>query len=134
MLTDAGKERVLNRPDRTPIAKVNWGTTDFEKEIEARVDLYVEKFLQSDGVLKRYECIQIEINTFCEQVISDLSLMEKEWIETLPDTWAFSPTDILVSLGVLNSPVWMAALAVGFGLAAVALAGLFSLLALYGAG
>lgn len=123
MSTSAGRERVLNPPNKTPIADINWGTTDFEKEIEARVDLYVEKFLQSDGVLKRYECIQIEINTFCEQVISDLSGMEKEWIETFPDTWAFSPTNVLLSLGVLTSPVWMAALAVGFGLAAAFAAG-----------
>lgn len=73
--------------------------------------------------MKRYESIQIEINTFCEQVISDLSGMEKEWIESFPDTWSFSPTNVLLSLGVLTSPVWMAALAVGFGLAAAALAG-----------
>lgn len=123
MSTSAGRTKVLNPPDRTPIADINWGTTDFEKEIEARVDLYVEKFLQSDGVLKRYECIQIEINKFCEQVISDLSGMEKEWIESFPDTWSFSPTNVLLSLGALTSPVWMAALAVGFGLAAAALAG-----------
>lgn len=123
MSTSAGRERVLNPPNKTPIANINWGTTDFEKEIEARVDLYVEKFLQSDGVMKRYESIQIEINTFCEQVISDLSGMEKEWIESFPDTWSFSPTNVLLSLGVLTSPVWMAALAVGFGLAAAALAG-----------
>lgn len=123
MSTSAGRERVLNPPNKTPIADINWGTTDFEKEIEARVDLYVEKFLQSDGVLKRFESIQIEINTFCEQVISDLSGMEKEWIETFPDTWAFSPTNVLLSLGVLTSPVWMAALAVGFGLAAAFAAG-----------
>lgn len=123
MSTIAGRTKVLNPPDRTPIADINWGTTDFEKEIEARVDLYVEKFLQSDGVLKRYECIQIEINKFCEQVISDLSGMEKEWIESFPDTWSFSPTNVLLSLGALTSPVWMAALAVGFGLAAAALAG-----------
>lgn len=127
MSTSAGKEKVLNPPKRTPIAGVNWGTTDFEKEIEGRVDLYVEKYLQSDGVLKIYESIQKEINTFCEQVISDLSGMEKEWIETIPSSWSFSPTNVLVSLGVLTSPVWMAALAVGFGLAAAALAG-FALL------
>lgn len=123
MSTSAGRERVLNPPDRTPIADINWGTTDFEKEIEARVDLYVEIFLQSDGVLKRYECIQIEINEFCEQVLSDLSGMEKEWIKSFPDKWTFSPTNVLLSLGVLTSPIWMAALAVGFGLAAAALAG-----------
>lgn len=123
MSTSAGREKVLNPPDRTPIANVNWGTTDFEKEIEARVDLYVEKYLQSDGVLKRYEYIQIEVNTFCEQVISDLSGMEKEWIKSFPDTWSFSPTNVLLSLVVLTSPVWMAALAVGFGLAAAFAAG-----------
>lgn len=125
MSTSSGKEKVLNPPERTPIADVNWGTTDFENEIEARVDLYVETYLQSDGVLKMYESIQKEINTFCEQVISDLSKMEKEWIETIPNTWSFSPTNVLLSLGVLTSPVWMTALAVGFGLAAAAVAGLF---------
>lgn len=122
MSTSAGRTKVLNPPDRIPIAHINWGTKNFEREIEARVDLYVEKFLQSDGVLKRYECIQIEINKFCEQVIFDLSGMEKEWIETFPDTWSFSPTNVLLSLGVLTSPVRMAALAVGFGLPAAALA------------
>lgn len=125
MSTSAGREKVLNPPDRTPIANVNWGTTDFEKEIEARVDLYVDKYLQSDGVLKRYEYIHKEVNTFCEQVISDLSGMEKEWIETFPDTWSFSPTNVLLSLGALTSPVWMAALVVGFGVVAALAAGLF---------
>lgn len=125
MSTSAGREKVLNPPNRTPIADVNWGTTDFEKEIEARVDLYVEKYLQSDGVLKKYEDIHKEVNTFCEQVISDLSGMEKEWIEAFPDTWSFSPTYVLLSLGALTSPVWMAALAVGFGVVTAFAAGIF---------
>lgn len=125
MSTSAGREKVLNPPDRTPIADVNWGTTDFEKEIEARVDLYVEKYLQSDGVLKKYEDIHKEVNTFCEQVISDLSGMEKEWIEAFPDTWSFSPTNVLLSLGALTSPVLMAALVVGFGVVTAFAAGIF---------
>lgn len=117
MLTDAGRQRVLNPPERTPIADVNWGTIDFEKEIEVRVDLYVENYLNSDGVFKRYECIQREINTFCEQVISDLVLMEKEWIGTIPSILSFSPFNELVPPGALGyNPVWMGALAVGFGL------------------
>lgn len=118
MLTNAGKQKVLNPTDRTPIADVNWSTTDFEKEIELRVDLYVEKFLKSDGVLKRYECIQLEIKTFCEQVISDLVMMEKEWIESIPNTRSFSPTNVSVSPDALeHTSVSMAALAIGFGLA-----------------
>lgn len=114
ILTDAGKERVLNPLNRTPISKVNLGSTDFEKEIEARVDLYVGNFVQIGEVFKRYECIQIEINTFYDQVMADLSGMEKEWIEALPDTWEFSQTDVLVSLGVLSF---------GFGLTAAVFAG-----------
>lgn len=31
MSTSAGRKKVLNPPDRTPIADINWGTTDFEK-------------------------------------------------------------------------------------------------------
>lgn len=42
MSTSAGRGKVLNPPDRTPIADINLGTTYFKKEIEARVDLYVE--------------------------------------------------------------------------------------------
>lgn len=125
MSTSVGKEKVLNPPNRTPIAEVNWGTVDFEKEIEVRVDLYVEKYLQSDGVLKIYENIQIEIDTFCEQVISDLSRMENEWIKNIPDTSSVSLTNAFLLLGLLTSPAWLAALAVGFGLVAAAGAGLF---------
>lgn len=131
MSTSVGKEKVLNPPNRTPIAEVNWGTVDFEKEIEVRVDLYVEKYLQSDGVLKIYENIQIEIDTFCEQVISDLSRMENEWIKNIPDTSSVSLTNAFLLLGLLTSPAWLAALAVGFGLVAAAGAGLFFLLALF---
>lgn len=125
MSTSVGKEKVLNPPNRTRIADVNWGTVDFEKEIEVRVDLYVEKYLQSDGVLKIYENIQIEIDTFCEQVISDLSGMENEWIKNIPDTSSVSLTNAFLLLGLLTSPAWLAALAVGFGLVAAAGAGLF---------
>lgn len=125
MSTSVGKEKVLNPPNRTRIADVNWGTVDFEKEIEVRVDLYVEKYLQSDGVLKIYENIQIEIDTFCEQVISDLSGMENEWIKNIPDTSSVSLTNAFLLLGLLTSPAWLAALAVGFGLAAAAGAGFF---------
>lgn len=131
MSTSVGKEKVLNPPNRTRIADVNWGTVDFEKEIEVRVDLYVEKYLQSDGVLKIYENIQIEIDTFCEQVISDLSGMENEWIKNIPDTSSVSLTNAFLLLGLLTSPAWLAALAVGFGLAAAAGAGFFLLLALF---
>lgn len=125
MSTSVGKEKVLNPPNRTPIADVNWGTVDFEKEIEVRVDLYVEKYLQSDGVLKIYENIQIEIDTFCEQVISDLSGMENEWIKNIPDTSSVSLTNAFLLLGLLTSPAWLAALAVGFGLAAAVGSGCF---------
>lgn len=124
MSTSAGREKVLNPPDRTPIARVNWGTTEFEKEIEARVDLYVEIYLQSDGVLKRYERLRVEIDTFCEQVISNVSEMEKEWIEILPDIWYLSPTNPLLLIDILTSSVWMAALAIGFGLAAAVFSGI----------
>lgn len=124
MSTSAGKEKVLNPPNRTKIAYVNWGTTDFEKEIAVRVDLYVEMYLQSDGVLQRYKNIKIEINEFSEQVISVLSKMEIQRFAVIPKTWTFSPMNALLSLGVVTSPVWMTALAVGFGLATVVGAGL----------
>lgn len=42
----------------------------------------------------------------------------------ITETWTFSPINVLISFGVLTSPVWMAALTVGFGLSAVVGAGL----------
>lgn len=45
MSTDAGRDKILNPPGRTPITKVDWNKTDFEKEIEARVDSHVENYL-----------------------------------------------------------------------------------------
>lgn len=53
MSTSAGKYDVLNPSGRKPIDKVDWNRTDFEKEISARVDLYVVEYLQSNRVLKK---------------------------------------------------------------------------------
>uniref|UniRef100_A0A8W8NTW0 Uncharacterized protein n=1 Tax=Magallana gigas TaxID=29159 RepID=A0A8W8NTW0_MAGGI len=128
MSTSVGKTKVLNPPNRTPIAYVNRYTVNFEKEIEGRVDLYVEKYLQSDDVLKMYESIQKDINTFCEKVISDLSGMEDDWIKNTSDTWPLSTIKLLLSLVVFTSPVWLTALTVGFGVSAAAAAGLVYIL------
>lgn len=133
MSTDAGKEKILNPPGRTPLSKVDWNKTDFEKEIEERVDAYVESYLQSDGVMERYKDIQIEVNLFHDKVNEILVEMESEWIETRQVIHGFDPGNFLIAFGLLTSPLWFAALAIGFGVAAAVVAGVsFVLGALFG--
>lgn len=124
MSTDAGRDKILNPPGRTPITKVDWNKTDFEKEIEARVDSYVENYLQSSGVLKRYKDIQIEVNSFHDRINESLLKMESEWVETRQVVSGLDhPGNLLIAFGAFTSPIWFAALAMGFGVAAAVVAG-----------
>lgn len=45
MLIDVGKEKILNFLGCIFFLKVDWNKMDFEKEIEERVDVYVESYL-----------------------------------------------------------------------------------------
>lgn len=123
MSTDTGRDKILNPPGRTPITKVNWNKTDFEKEIEARIDSYVETYLQTNGVLKRYKDIQIEVNSFHDKINESLLKMESEWVETRQVVSGFHPGNLLIAFGAFTSPIWFAALAMGFGAAAAVVAG-----------
>lgn len=111
MSTDAGREKILNPPGRTPITKVDWNKTDFEKEIEARIDSYVETYLQTNDVLKRYKDIQIEVNSFHDKINESLLKMESEWVETRQVVSGFDPGNLLIAFGAFTSPIWFAALA-----------------------
>lgn len=118
MSTSAGKNDILNPTGRKPIAEVNWNKTDFEKEIKARVDLYVVTYLQSDSVLKKFKKIAEEINDFRQKIISSLEEMESEWARLKPNVEETESSPFLIQLGLLTSPVWIAALTFGFGIPA----------------
>lgn len=130
MSTDAGKEKILNPPGRTPISKVDWNKTDFEKEIEERVDAYVESYLQSHRVMESYKDIQIEVNLFHDKVNEILVEMESEWIQTRQVIHGFNPGKFFIAFGLLTSPIWFSALATRFGVAAVVVS--FAISALFG--
>lgn len=116
MSTPAGKYDILNPTGRKPIAKVDWIKTDFEKEISARVDLYVVEYLQSDRVLEKFKKIAEEINEFRQKIISSLEEMESKWARLKPNVEENESSTFLIQIGFFTSPVWMTALAFGFGI------------------
>lgn len=118
MSTSAGKYDVLNPKGRKPIAEVDWNKTNFEKEIRARVDLYVVEFLKSEGVLKKFKEISEEIREFRQKIKSSLEVMENKWARLNPDVEETESSTFLIQLGLLTSPVWIVALAFGFGIPA----------------
>lgn len=123
MSTDAGKDKILNPSGRTPISKVDWSKTDFEKEITSRIDSYVETYLKSDIVLEKYDDIKKAVNSFHDKMEGIILEMESEWIQTRQVKPGFNPTKWLISFGLLTSTMWFAALASGFGIATAVLAG-----------
>lgn len=125
MSTSAGKYDILNPTGRKRIAEVDWNKTDFEKEISARVDLYVVEYLQSDSVLEKFKKIAEEINDFRQKIISSLEEMENEWARLKPNVEETESSTFLIQLGLLTSPVWIAALAFGFGIPAAVFGGIF---------
>lgn len=122
MSTDEGKDKILNPPGRTPISEVDWRKTYFEKEIRARIDLYVESHLQSSGVLERYKDIEIEIKLFHVKIDKAILEMEREWIPSRKVVSGSHLGNLWIALGLLTSPIWFAALATGFGVAAAVVA------------
>lgn len=123
MTTDAGKNKILNPPGRTPISKVDWKKTGFEKEIEARIDSYVESYLQSSGVLDRYNDIEVEVHLFHDKISETLFEMESEWIQTKQTVSEFDPGNFLIAFGIFTSPLWITAITIGFGVACAVVAG-----------
>lgn len=133
MSTSGGKNDILNPTGRTRIDKVDWYENNFEKEISARVDLYVVEYLQSDKVLEKFKKIAEEINEFRQKIISSLEKMESEWARLKPNVEETESSTFLIQLGLLTSPVWIAALAFGLGIPAAVFGGiLFVLSSLFG--
>lgn len=124
MSTVAGKYTILNPRGRKPIAEVNWNKTNFEKEIRVRVDLYVVEFLQSRDVLEKFKEIAEEIKEFRQNIISSLEEMEGEWAQLKPDVEETESSTFLIQIGLLTSPIWIAALAFGFGIPAAVFGGI----------
>lgn len=133
MSTSAGKYDILNPTGRKKIAEVDWNKTDFEKEISTRVDLYVVEYLQSDRVLEKFKKIAEEINEFRQKIISSLEEMESEWARLKPIVEETESSTFLIQLGLFTSPVWIAALAFGFGIPAAVFGGiLFAVSSFFG--
>lgn len=122
MSTDAGKEKILNPSGHTPISKVDWSKTDFEKEITSRIDSYVETYLKSDVVMEKYDDIKKAVNSFHDKMDGIILEMESEWIQTRQVKPGLNPGNWLISFAV-TSTMWFAALATGFGIAAAVAAG-----------
>lgn len=119
MSTKEGKYRILNPAGRVSIAETNWNKTNFEARIKSRIDLYVKHFLQSDSVVKRHQDIVREIQSFYAQTKFSINAIENESVDVHPpndeETESFT---YLIQLGLISSPVWLAALAFGFGIPA----------------
>lgn len=129
MSTDIGREAILNPEGRAPIMEIDWLRHNFAEIINARVIIYVESELKSSDVVQMFETVKNEIALFHEKVSSDLSEMEKEWIDVeahkvkCPVNTDIDDTDIslasVAGVVVATSPVWVPALAAGiaFGIA-----------------
>lgn len=124
MSTDEGKNRILNPAGRVSIADTNWNKTNFEARIKSRIDLYVKHFLQSDSVVKRHQDIVREIQSFYAQTQFSIKTIANESVDMYPlydnETESFT---YLIQLGFISSPVWLAALAFGFGIPAAIIGG-----------
>lgn len=124
MSTEEGKYRILNPAGRVSIADTDWNKTNFEGRIKSRVDLYVKNFLPSDAVVSRYKNIAREIESFYDQTIFSIKKIKKNSVDIHPmkdeETESFT---YLIRLGLISSPVWIAALAFGFGIPAAIIGG-----------
>lgn len=82
MSTDTGREEILNPQGRTPIMKYDCQSYFFAEQINARVIQYVNNELKSSDVVQMFDNVKKEIASFHERVSSDLTKMEKKWIES----------------------------------------------------
>lgn len=90
--------------------------------------IYVESHLQSSGVLERYKDIEIEIKLFHVKIDKAILEMEREWIPSRKVVSGSHLGNLWIALGLLTSPIWFAALATGFGVAAAVVAVLSAIL------
>lgn len=124
MSTEEGKYRILNPAGRISIADTDWNKTNFEGRIKSRVDLYVKKFLPSNAVVSRQRNIAKEIQSFYDQTIVSIKIIQKNSVDIHPmndeETESFT---YLIRLGLISSPIWIAALAFGFGIPAAIIGG-----------
>lgn len=123
MTKEEGKTKILNPKGRTPIMKVDWSRIDLEKEIEARINSYVESYLQTNGVLERYNNIKVDVHLFHDKINATLSEMESEWIHTRQVVSRSYLGNFVIAIGFITSPIWLAAVTIGFGVAAAVAAG-----------
>lgn len=124
MSTDEGKNRILNPAGRVSIADTNWNKTNFAARIKSRIDFYIKHFLQSDAVVRKHQDIVSEIESFYTQTQFSIETIENESVDMHPlhdkDTESFT---YLIQLGIISSPLWLAALALGFGIPAAIIGG-----------
>lgn len=77
MSTDEGKDMILNSPGRPHILQI--GRFDVNFEINELVRQYVNRFLRSSDVFKKFKGIRGEIVSFYHNTSLELSKMENEW-------------------------------------------------------
>lgn len=117
MSTEEGKYKILNPPGRVAIADIDWNKTYFEGRIKSRVDVYVKHFLTSNAIVRRQIYIAGEIQSFYARTSPIINRIEKNSVDIHPlndeETESFT---YLIRVGLISSPVWLAALAFGFGI------------------
>lgn len=123
MLTQAGKERVLNPPGSTSILKIEWQPNVFAEKVQTRFAMYVSEYMQSKDVLQRFAKLKDEIASFYQKVSSDLSEIETGWIQRRTSkrlTLSLDDPEIskasVVGIVLATSPLWLPLLATGVGL------------------
>lgn len=123
MLTQAGKERVLNPPGSTSILKIEWQPNVFAEKVQKRFAMYVSEYMQSKDVLQKFGKLKEEVASFYQKVSSDLSEIETGWIQrkaskklTLSTDDPEISTASVVGIVLATSPLWLPLLATGVGL------------------
>lgn len=78
MWKDDGQNMILNPPGRPPLQEI--GRLNLPKAVNNLVCQYVNKFLRSEDVLKKYTRIRGEIVSFYHNTSLELSKIENEWV------------------------------------------------------
>lgn len=77
MSRDDGKDVILNPPNHPPILQI--GRSKIPEKINDLVKKYVDQFLRSADILKKFKGIRGEIVSFYHNTSLELSRMENEW-------------------------------------------------------
>lgn len=77
MSTDDGKNMILNPPGRPHVLRI--GRSKISEKINDLMRQYVNKFLRSADVLKKFKRIRGEIISFYHSTSLELSKLENEW-------------------------------------------------------